>query len=392
VNSKGGKMEAFQAPCAGGKYILGNQVETKAQTVFTQKNWNTDPNGPSVMTSVNVYYRTKESASEFLIDPQPFLDEAYASMGNIVPGSDISIWGGKRENNLGSLGINNFTWYDLYGTGMGVENIKISNVGKLNISYIGYSPDYAYDKTGQPTNNNTTENGRLVKNNLNFMLKDVDVLKGKGTFWMNGGYIKGGIAVSTYATTGGYDLGMMYKLGDNDTNNQISFQYGFGACSSLASSVDSILASYPNQPYRFRVVDVASYKANNKLSIIVSGLYQYGDNGDSANSKQTWTSFGLRPVIGLTKYTAFELESGIDFVNDKASKTASGNQGVNDCLIKHTVAFRVAPDAGYATMPRFRVFATYAQWGDGFKGQIGGTTFKYDYNGLNCGVQCEYAW
>ena len=91
-------------------------------------------------------------------------------------------------------------------------------------------------------------------------------------------------------------------------------------------------------------------------------------------------------MIGLSKNLALELEPGIDYVYDPSNN-------YDTSLFKLTAALRLAPSAEFAAHPRFRMFATYAAWGNGFVNQsIGGTAFNNKNYGLNAGLQCEHWW
>jgi maltoporin len=62
-------------------------------------------------------------------------------------------------------------------------------------------------------------------------------------------------------------------------------------------------------------------------------------------------------------------------------------------LFKFTTALRLSPGAAFDSHPRFRLFATYAHWGDNFKGHAGGgEAYNNNNDGLNFGVQCEQWW
>jgi maltoporin len=127
-------------------------------------------------------------------------------------------------------------------------------------------------------------------------------------------------------------------------------------------------------------------KFNGKLSLQAVGVYQYTDNGKSNNSQENWLSFGLRPVYGLSKYLALEIEPGVDYVDNQQDNYSS-------FLFKFTTALRLSPSGAFDSHPRFRLFATYAHWGDNFKGHAGGgEAFASNKDGINFGVQCEQWW
>ncbi len=58
--------------------------------------------------------------------------------------------------------------------------------------------------------------------------------------------------------------------------------------------------------------------------------------------------------------------------------------------------FTIAPELRFAPLffarPVLRAYATYATWGDGFRGLVGGTAFDGTTAGANFGVQMEAWW
>ena len=378
TNSKGGKMEAFQAPDSLGKYRLGNEQDTYLEAAFGQKNWNCDPNGVTIETQLRMVYQTQQN-QDFNEDNKVLIREAYARMGNFVesdPG--IKVWAGKRFYRMPELELNDFFWSDMSGYGGGLEDIDFFKLGKLHIAYLGFASGDL---------NISTSNGRIDKNNLNLMLDEVAVPGGKGTFWINGGYMRQGtFSGVAYPDAGGIDIGLMHQSQLKDTSNQFGMQYGYGANSSLSTGANIPLTGKERNSWRVRLTDMYNTKFTDRLSLQAVGLYQYTDNGSVSNYRETWASFGLRPVYGLTKHLALEIEPGFDYVENP-------RDSLNSYLLKFTTALRISPDASFESHPRFRLFVTYAQWGDNFKGHVGGgEAFADNANGINAGVQCEQWW
>ncbi|OGW75573.1 MAG: hypothetical protein A2Z72_01490 [Omnitrophica bacterium RBG_13_46_9] len=381
INNKGGKMEAFQAPDALAKYRLGNEQETYLEATFTEKNWNPDQRGPKILTQVRLSYKTQQNQSWDETN-KVVLREAYAEMANFTesdPG--MKVWGGERFYRLPPLEINDFFWSDMSGYGGGFEDINFFDIGKLNIAYLGFAGDDI---------NLSTSHGRIAKNNLHIMLDEVAVPGGKGAFWVNGGYMRQGNYLGVdYPDAGGVDAGFMHQAQVKDISNQLGLQYGYGACSSLSTGADIPLTGTGTRAWRLRFTDMYNQKFSDRFSLQAVGVYQYTDNGeydDFDDCREHWGSFGIRPVYGLTKYVALEVEPGLDYVYNSLDN-------YNSCLFKVTTALRISPNATFDSHPRFRLFATYAHWGDSFKGYAGGgNAFNDDTDGLNFGIQCEHWW
>lgn len=381
VNSKGGKMEAFMAPDALAKFRLGNEQETYIELILANKNWNPDPEGITITTQSRIAYQSQQNQTwdtENLI----VLREMYAQMGRFLSwDQDAKVWGGQRFCRLPELDIIDFWWYDLSGYGGGFEDINIMDVAKLDVTYIGFSSNDL---------NLSTQRGRIAKNNLNFMFKNIDVPGGKGSFWINGGYMKEGIwqedTNRKFPDMGGVDVGFMHYVPGELNNNQFAVQYGTGANISLSAGAEIPQSSDARKAWRVRVTEMLNRQINDNLCVQVDGVYQYTDYGDTTKYRETWISFGMRPIYSLTKHFALELEPGVDYVNNP-------RDGLDSCLYKLTGAIRISPGNIFNSRPEFRIFATYATWGNDFMGRVGGgDAFLEKTEGMNFGVQCENWW
>jgi maltoporin len=124
-----------------------------------------------------------------------------------------------------------------------------------------------------------------------------------------------------------------------------------------------------------------------KLSTQVVGVYQYTDYGAKTKSTETWASVGFRSIYMVSKHFGVELEPGMDYINNPADN-------YDTCLFKLTGGIRISPGTIFNSRPAFRFFATYARWGDGFRGNtmLGGDAFVSQQEGMNYGIQCENWW
>lgn len=382
VNSKGGKMQAFQAPDSLAKYRLGNEQETYIETIFLNRNWNPDPEGVTILTQIRVAYQTQQNQT-WDLGNQTVLREMYGQMGHFVdwdPG--IKVWAGQRFCRLPETEIDDFWWYDMSGYGGGFEDINIFDIGKLDVTFIGFASNDL---------NLSTQRGRLSKENVNLKLGDIDVPFGKGMAWINGGFIKGGSWVEDpdikYPDVGGVDVGFMHYMPGELNNNQFAVQYGAGACTSLSAGGLIPTESDNRGSWRFRITDMWNRQITPKLSTQAVGVYQYTDYGAKTKSTETWASFGFRSIYMVSKHFGVELEPGMDYINNPA-------HDYDTCLFKLTGGIRISPGSIFNSRPAFRLFATYARWGDGFRGNqmLGGDAFVSQSEGMNYGIQCENWW
>lgn len=389
INSKGGKQVTFKAPTALAKYRLGNEGDTYIETTFINRNWNPDPNGVIFKSQLRLAYATEENSS-FDLTNTVALREAFAQLSNLTssdPG--MTVWAGQRFYRLPELDINDFWWQDMSGYGGGLENKNIG-IGLLDVSYIA---DSGTDSTLY------TENGRIAKNNLYIMLSDINGLDGKFTVWANGGYVNAG-TVSTgtvpvsYPSMLGFNAGAMHYYTDTDNSNQLSLQYGYGACTSLTAAADLPPSRDAERAWRFRFTDMYFEQLSEQFSLEAVSLYQYtysGLNRDvygapSAGNSH-WASVGIRPLYAFSKHIGLELEPGLDYVKDDYS-------GVNGCLFKGTAALRIATGRGLFDRPEIRIFGTYAAWGRSLSGSagLGDPAFSRATSGATFGIQCETWW
>jgi maltoporin len=114
-------------------------------------------------------------------------------------------------------------------------------------------------------------------------------------------------------------------------------------------------------------------------------LYQRTKDGNPQDGWNQWASFGARPVVFFTKHISLAFEAGFDH-------TESGTNQYDGWLRKFTVAPQIGAGRKFFSRPVLRVFVTYANWSDGFRGFVGGTPYLNRMNGLTYGVQTETWW
>src|SRR6516164_4714132 len=182
LNGGGGQMVAFQAPGAGAKYRLGNEVDTYGEMIFVN-NW-INPNHESdkawMKTEVLVQANTTQS-SNFASNDQFRFREAFIQVGNVLasnPSADF--WAGERYYRRLNIDINDFYFLDMSGYGGGVENLNVG-VGQVAVSYLGGAKDDLI-----------TDNGKYAKSNIDARLYGVKTRVGELGFWFDYAFSKGG--------------------------------------------------------------------------------------------------------------------------------------------------------------------------------------------------------
>ena len=381
VNGKGGDQEAFKAPGAGAKYRLGNEMETYGEAALVN-NW-LNTGGPTVSTQIRLAYQTKNHMGWDIDNDKFILREAFSQMGNFSWAPDLKFWVGERFYDRYDIHINDFYVFDMSGYGGGVEDIPVGNWGKLSLAYIGGSTDdYEFPTLG-----------RVAKNSLDMRLK-FKLPVGKGMVWLAPSYLAGGSGInsngqySSYGSTAGVATGFMHKIdnpfGLKESYNQFTLQYGVGSASNFSPVVQDPTPDIKNS-WQFRLTESAVFQLTDNISVMPAFIWQMQDTGASGNSRINWLSAGIRPIYNFTEHFSLAVETGVDYVDN-------GPMGVKDYLFKGTVAPQLSLGKLFFSRPVLRMFGTYAQWGSGFKGSIGGAAYNNSTSGASFGLQAEAWW
>jgi maltoporin len=387
TNGKGGDMEAFRAPGADAKYRLGNERETYGELLLAHNWLKTGPaaptsGAPTFTTQVRVAFLTKNHQGYDPTD-QFTLREAYSETEKVGWTSDLKFWAGERFYDRRDIHINDFYVFDMSGYGGGAENIPLGPLGNLSLAYIGGSTDnYEFDSLG-----------RVAKNSLDMRLYSI-LPEGKAMFWLVPSYLAGGSTTNTsglpskYNSTAGLAAGFLHKwekpLGLENSFNQFTVQYGYGAMSNFTPVVQ-----FPTPDLRdswtSRVTESAVLQFSDDFSMMPAFIWQMQDTGAKGNSRIDWLSAGIRPIYNFSEHTSLAVELGVDYVDN-------GPLGVRDYLFKATVAPQISLGRLFFSRPVLRIFGTYAQWGKGFEGLVGGSAYRRDTAGTSFGLQTEAWW
>ncbi|MEA2092043.1 MAG: carbohydrate porin, partial [Campylobacterota bacterium] len=133
----------------------------------------------------------------------------------------------------------------------------------------------------------------------------------------------------------------------------------------------------------FRILNNNAFE-NDTIGIMSNFVYEYSDNKDFINEKQSWLSIGIRPYWFIHRYTRLLMELGHDYVDNKINKESYK-------LTKVTTAIEFAFEKGVWERPVVRVYYTHANWNDKTK-DMGSSYYSGDTSGDNIGVQLEYWW
>jgi maltoporin len=384
LNGVGGQQVAFEAPGAGAKYRLGNEAETYGEFIFVN-NWlnpDHDTDKGWIKTEVMLEADTSNSSTYATFPGGAGKDtfrlrEAFIQAGNVLDSQpNAKFWAGERYYRRQHIEIDDFYILDMSGYGAGVEDLNVG-LGKLAVAYLaGARPDIL------------TQYGTYAKNNVDVRLYDVKGPLGLWAGWFNFATSKGGEQTSTGAilpTADGYAFGLRHqKLEWKDAGyHALEIQYGTGAASNFSTSIDDP-TRYIRSAKRFLVAEQILYQPNDKFAIMPIAVYQRIQDGNPLDGWQTWLSFGVRPEVFFTKYLSLAAEAGADHTYARGQ--------YDGWLRKFTIAPQIGAGRKFEARPVLRLFLTYADWSDGFRGLVGGIPYLNKTSGLSYGVQAETWW
>jgi maltoporin len=382
LSSVGGQQVGFQAPGSGAKYRLGNEAETYGEFIFVN-NW-LNPEHSSdkawMKTVVTVEANTTNSASYANSSggagsDQFRLREAFVQAGDVLESQpDAKFWAGERYYRRRHIEINDFYSLDMSGYGAGVEDLNLG-FGKMALAYLaGARPDIV------------TGNGTYAKSNIDVRLYGV---KGPGGLWggwfdfanAKGGTTPTGTAIP--ASTGyAFDV-RQQQLEWHGGFHSFSIAYGTGAASNFSTSIDDP-TQYVRSSARFLATEQVLLQPNDRFAIMPILVYQRLKDGNPLDGWRTWLSFGVRPEVFFTKYLSLAAEVGADHTYSRGQ--------YDGWLRKFTIAPQIGAGRKFEARPVLRLFLTYADWSDGFRGLVGGISYLNKTAGLSYGVQAETWW
>jgi maltoporin len=407
-DNEGGPQVGFQAPGALAKYRLGNEAENYGELTFGKNFYvpglfSPDAPPPADDAALGPVARVQARVSIF----NPYQDllnsgatdfglpEAWASIGNVVDSQpDMKFWAGSRYYRRYDIHINDFYFYNMSGTGGGVEDIEVP-FGKLAFAWIGGSSSSGFSSLPVPDPNNKAG---FSKANYDARLYDVGLPLGKGEFGVTYARADSGLdsAGNSAPDSDGVAFTFLHLrdgMISEDGQNRFSLQYGTGAAKTFTSGFETF--SLPGTPgifirpdhrdsWRFRATESFTANVSDSFSIGPAFVYQLTDYKDGTG-RVHWTSGGLRPIWHFNKYVSLAGEAGVDWVNNETAKTS-------DYLYKVTLAPQVSLGNRFMSRPVLRAFVTYAHWGNDFVGQVGGNDYATKNDGLTYGVQMEVWW
>jgi maltoporin len=404
-DDEGGPQVGFQAPGALAKGRLGNEPENYGELTFGKNFYlpgafslsrNSAGGGATApvgrfrltLSMYNPYSNyAVSSATDF------GLVESWAAIGNLIASQpSMNVWAGNRYYRRHDVHIDDFFLYNMSGGGGGVEDIK-TPIGKLAFAWIGTGSQSGFSDIPQP---NPQNKAGFNKENFDFRLYDFKLLGGTGEFGFDVSHATSGLDATGLSAPNATGVSFTFIhtsekwLGESNMN-KFYLQYGHGPAKTFTSGFETYSVNggtfiRPDAPgsYRFRVADNVIFETGNHFSISPVVIYQATDY-KQYGGMQHWFSAGVRPQAHLNEYVSLAFEPFVDWTDNK-------DTNISDYLFKMTFAPQVSLGRHFMSRPSVRGFVTYAQWGNGFKGQVGGPDYANSTQGWTWGVQMESWW
>jgi maltoporin len=392
----------FQAPGAFSKYRLGNEAENYGELTFAKNFYSPDQfklDGTSASTGPVARFQTTISIFNPYQDLLSSsgtsfgLPEVWASIGNVVGTQpSMKFWAGSRFYRRHDIHISDYFFYNMSGTGGGVEDVVLP-VGKFAFAWIGAGSTSGISSLPEPDASNKAG---YSKGNWDARLYDVPLLQGKAEFGLT--YARAASGLDAQGRTAPDSDGVAFTFLHTrqgvisaDGVNKLSLQYGTGAAKTFSSGFETytlpsgvFIRPDSDDSWRFRATEHFTANLSDSFSIGPALVYQVTDYKNGGGKVQ-WTSAGVRPIWHFNHYFSLAGEVGVDWVKDDSAKTS-------DSLYKLTLAPQLSLGGRFMSRPVIRAFVTYAQWGDDFIGKIGGNDYRTENSGLTYGVQMEAWW
>ena len=305
---------------------------------------------------------------------------------------DALLWMGKRYVQREDIHITDTYYYDISGTGFGLENVSLGS-GKWSAAYVKRASDYHVFDTrysfplwdgaslqiGETYTLNKKPADTVSENNYK-----VDLEKGSFT------KLKDDEKVSKAPdVVNGNTFSLEFTQGFNGGWNKTVYMWMKGA-SGATTEVGASRSNGDANAHKIYNFGETSLGGDFHLFHQVDYTYQKFDDKD--NTKVQEYRVVLRPWLKLTQMTRAYVELG-----HYAKSTAQDNKAEheNERMQKATVAYAITPDAGnFWSRPEMRFFVTWLHVDGNNKG--GNATFtsgrKTGSTDITVGAQVEAWW
>jgi maltoporin len=404
-DNEGGPQVGFQAPGALAKGRLGNEAENYGELSFSKNFYlpgafslSRNSVGDGATAPVGYFRLTLSMYNPYqnyavASSTQFGIAEAWGAIGNLSASQpSMNVWAGNRFYRRHDIHLDDFFLSNMSGGGGGVEDIQ-TPIGKLAFAWIGIGSQSGFSDIPQPDPQNKAG---FSKSNFDFRLYNFKLLGGTGELGIDVSHATSGKDAQGLSAPNATGVSFTFIhtsekwLGEHNLNKFYA-QYGQGPAKTFTSGFETYTVNggtfiRPDAPgsYRFRVADNLIFETGKHFSISPMLLYQATDY-KQYGGMQHWFSAGVRPQVHFNEYVSLAFEPFVDWTDNKDTY-------ISDHLFKVTVAPQVSLGDHFMSRPAIRGFVTYAQWGNGFRGQVGGPDYPNSTQGWTWGVQMESWW
>jgi maltoporin len=341
------------------KYRLGNECDFDAEVGYTREFAKSAGGTSFVGTAMVAAYNPEPGIGDSTLR----MSQAFVEAKNVGFLKGGTAWIGRRYYNRPDVHVIDFKYVVMDGTGAGIDAIPVGP-GKFSYGVFRNDIDMPQSATRH-----------------SFIYQDVPVNR-NGTLKFDATIIRADSSVAN--GHGGWALSVTHKQdkvfgGDNT----LALQYGVGPGMKIGGTGDITLGS---DFTRTRIVDQLIWRVNPAFTGSANLVVQR-DKGPVGT--QTWTSFGVRPVVALHEHFKLQLDIGHDRINP-----ADG--GPIQQLTKITLAPTLSAGKDFTSRPELRAFVTYARWNRAAQAAATPDTplsssgvFGGSRQGISIGVQIE---
>lgn len=381
--SEDGKTQAkFQLPGARAKYRLGNEPDTNMELQFDYRYQLKDPENKNAnIQSVIMLdgFTHQGDNNNFGLN---HLAQAYLSFNQFVDGN---IWLGRRYYQRKSIHIMNHFWLNPgqnSNAGVGIESLS-PGMGKLDLALFRNEDNFEIANTDYLINSTV----------IDARWRGLPLTKKTTlTLWAQLAH-RGALASLNYGTKSGHSLGGWIDYKAEKLKNTTALLYQTGAAITQSDTNPRTIREDQgwelDKAQIIEINNVLTYETLPDYSFQWSLLYRQDDRGTVGDSTIKWYSSGIRPLFYFSRHINLALEAGVDYVDDEINNRSGS-------LNKITIALQISADRGFKSRPVLRLFATVADWGDDFKGEVGNIPGDAPYgsntSGWTLGAQTETWW
>ena len=401
-NSEGGDQVCFFLPNAGAKYRLGNECETYSELQFDGTLYRGE--NDAYFKAFSLLAFVVEGENDFEQD-EPAVRQMFVEAGNLFDGAlaGAKFWAGKRFYRRHDVHINDFYFWDMSGTGGGIEDLDVG-FGKIAFAWFANVNDQfqnveVTDVDGNPVTiqlaGGSVDGGRIqveddAMNRFDLRLYNIETNPG-GTLTLGLDLRFPSESRDDFDPDNGYGINVLHFQNDVLGGfNKIIFQYGQDAAANVGNGfiIGGNDGNNDADPWTFRVVEQLLIQPTDDFSMLTDFVYERNEDWFYADGRdRKWFSFGARPKYYFNDYLNFAFEFGYDYVDI---------DGKHSHLYKFTPTLQLSAGRGFFARPALRLFATYATWDDTAQenGIVGGVdgVFGDDTSGWTYGVQAETWW